>query len=143
MRKIATFTITFIMSSLVQAQVINLVCKTSEGTHWGTLQIDLKRKTITDINELQKASFNHLNQWREKHYREQGKTYVTEPYDPIKSSVKFSINEQTDQVIRGSNTGWSGTTTFIEINRYTLKMHYPPNATEAWIFNCTKVEKAF
>lgn len=136
------FLITLAISGLTQAQVINLACKTSEGSHWGTLQIDLKRKTIIDINELQKASFNHLSKWKEKYYQEQGKDYKPEQYDPIKESIKYNIDEQPDQVIRGSNTSLAGTK-FIEINRYTLRMHYPPNNKDGWTFNCTKIEKAF
>ena len=134
------FTTLILIPTTCFSQSIFLNCKTLESKEWGTLQIDLKQKTIIDKNILQKLSFEYLEDWKEKYNRNQGKDYTPRSFDPDQSAIKFIITKINDQIIFGESRSLIYSS--IEINRYTLQMKYPemPSGGE---FQCSKVEKAF
>ena len=140
MRLILFFTITISIPAIGYSQSVLLNCKTAEGREWGTLQIDIKQKTIIDKNVFQKLSAEYLEDWREKYNQKQGKVYIPKPYDANESATKFTITKLSDQIIFGESHSFSYK--LIEINRYTLQMKYPemPAGNE---FQCSKIEKVF
>jgi hypothetical protein len=126
--------------SICFSQSILLNCKTPEGKEWGTLQIDLKQKTIIDKNILQKLGVEYIENWKEKHNQKQGKEYVPKTYDANQSATKFTITKINDQIIFGES--YSLGYRSIEINRYTLQMKYPEMPSND-VFQCSKIEKVF
>lgn len=128
------------MPAIASAQVINLVCKTDGGRDWGSIVIDLKKKTIVETNILQKLSAEEYERWLQKYQKEQGKAYTPIPFDPVKSAARFNITKSTDEIIYGESHSW--TFTDIEINRYSLQMRYPSSPGYDR-FQCSKIEKAF
>lgn len=125
---------------ITYGQSITLNCKTEGGKDWGTLKIDLKQKTIIDINVSQKFVAQEYEDWLKKYQTERGKVYTPTPFDPDKSADTYKITKITDQIIFGEMNKWGYKD--IEVNRYNLQMRYPSNNwTDS--LNCTKVEKAF
>lgn len=135
--------ISIVSINLVNAQTTKLSCKTNEGNYWGTLTIDLKNKFILDDNLLMQLSFREIENFEREYSEKKGNEYIPKTYNPEKNGRKFTITKVTDQVILGEEKGAWKNPKNIEINRYTLRMHYPPDTRIGWMFNCTKVEKAF
>lgn len=127
--------------SIALSQVTTLVCNLPSGKEWGTLEIDLKQKTIIDINILQKASADYLEAWREKYNQDRGKESSPKTFDANQNATKFKITKATDKTIFGESRSWGHYKT-IEINRYNLEMRYPEMPSED-VFKCAKVEKVF
>lgn len=140
MRLMLFFAVMISIPAIGYSQNILLNCKTVEGREWGTLQIDIKQKTIIDKNVLQKISAEYLEDWKEKYNRKQGKEYTPKPYDANQYAVKFTITKINDQIILGESNSLSYKS--IEINRYTLQMRYPAMPSENE-FKCSKIEKVF
>ncbi|MCF8190568.1 MAG: hypothetical protein K9J14_04815 [Polynucleobacter sp.] len=139
--KLMLFFVVMVTTPVIgHSQGILLNCKTAEGREWGTLQIDIKQKTIIDKNVLQKLSAEYLEDWKEKYNQKQGKVYIPKSYDANEGATKFTITKISDQIIFGESHSLSYKS--IEINRYTLQMKYPemPPGNE---FQCSKIEKGF
>lgn len=130
----------FLMVLSANAQVISLACNLPSGKEWGTLQIDMKQKSIIDKNVLQKLSADYIEDWKEKYNQKQGREYTPKTFNADKSSTKFTITKISDESIFGESHLWGYKS--IEINRYTLQMRYPEMPSND-IFQCTKIEKVF
>ena len=132
----------FLLPVVGYGQTITLNCKTEGGKDWGVLKIDLKQKTIVDVNILQKLAAEEYEDWMKKYQAERGKVYTPAPFDPNKSADIYKITKVTDQIIFGEMNKFGYGYKDIEVNRYNLQMRYPSN-NWADSLSCSKVEKVF
>lgn len=151
MKKISLFALLISTVTVINAQPTKLLCKTEDGFEWSNLTIDLTKKIIIDDNKFSKMAFDTQNDAKQKFALENQKVFKPTIYDPIKNAWQFSITKVTDEIVYGVDTSSGaamvinngGEPKRIEINRYSLKMHYPPDTRPGWLFTCNKLEKSF
>ncbi len=151
MKKIGLFVLVIFIVTSANAETTKLLCKTKDGFEWSNLTIDMTKKIIIDDNQFSKMAFQTLHDAKRKYAKENGKSFKEKIYNPTEDAWKFSITKVTEEIIFGIDTSSvaamainsGGEPKQIEINRYSLKMFYPPDTRPGWIFTCNKIEKSF
>ena len=106
-----------------EAQVTVLICNYEEGGYFGTVKVDMKKRQLTETNELMRVIRGNFGQ----------------KYDPEKNFNVYPIVYVSDALIRTEKL--SGLE--IEIDRRSLRMRWIRPAPPEWFFNCIKSDKAF